>query len=114
MLAANDLRRGMAIKYNGNPAIVLEVHHRTPSAATPPATSPSPQSWKPERQSTFRFSSRKARRSRLIRAPAPTWGGLDRDVLGLRQTAGNYRPAACARQSLSHPRHPRFGLAFVC
>jgi elongation factor P len=27
---ANDLRRGMAIKYNGNPAIVLEVHHRTP------------------------------------------------------------------------------------
>ena len=30
MLAANDLRRGMAIKYNGNPAIVLEVHHRTP------------------------------------------------------------------------------------
>ena len=30
MTAANDLRRGMAIKYNGNPAIVLEVHHRTP------------------------------------------------------------------------------------
>jgi elongation factor P len=30
MLAANDLRRGMAIKYHGNPAIVLEVHHRTP------------------------------------------------------------------------------------
>src|SRR5437879_12247871 len=30
MLAANNLRRGMAIKYNGNPAIVLEVHHRTP------------------------------------------------------------------------------------
>ena len=30
MAAANDLRRGMAIKYNGNPAIVLEVHHRTP------------------------------------------------------------------------------------
>src|SRR6476469_6948401 len=29
MPAANDLRRGMAIKYNGNPAIVLEVHHRT-------------------------------------------------------------------------------------
>src|ERR1700752_4256020 len=28
--AANDLRRGMAIKYNGNTAIVLEVHHRTP------------------------------------------------------------------------------------
>ena len=27
---ANDLRRGMAIKYNGNTAIVLEVHHRTP------------------------------------------------------------------------------------
>lgn len=26
----NDLRRGMAIKYNGNTAIVLEVHHRTP------------------------------------------------------------------------------------
>jgi elongation factor P len=30
MFVANDLRRGMAIKYNGNPAIVLEVHHRTP------------------------------------------------------------------------------------
>jgi len=30
MTAANDLRRGMAIKYNGNPAIVLEVRHRTP------------------------------------------------------------------------------------
>ena len=27
---ANDLRRGMAIKYNGNTAIVLEVNHRTP------------------------------------------------------------------------------------
>ena len=27
---ANDLRRGMAIKYNGNTAIVLDVHHRTP------------------------------------------------------------------------------------
>jgi len=30
MPAANDLRKGMAIKYNGNSAIVLEVHHRTP------------------------------------------------------------------------------------
>src|SRR6187200_2919679 len=30
MPAANDLRKGMAIKYHGNPAIVLEVHHRTP------------------------------------------------------------------------------------
>src|SRR5437016_6698447 len=30
MPAANDLRRRMAIKYNGNAAIVLEVHHRTP------------------------------------------------------------------------------------
>src|SRR5215510_11476659 len=30
MAAANDLRRGMAIKYNANPAIVLEVQHRTP------------------------------------------------------------------------------------
>src|SRR5712664_3136526 len=30
MPAANDLRRGMAIKYNGNAAIILEVHHRTP------------------------------------------------------------------------------------
>ena len=30
MAAANDLRKGMAIKYNGNTAIVLEVHHRTP------------------------------------------------------------------------------------
>jgi len=27
---ANDIRKGMAIKYNGNTAIVLEVHHRTP------------------------------------------------------------------------------------
>ena len=30
MAAANDLRKGQAIKYNGNAAIVLEVHHRTP------------------------------------------------------------------------------------
>src|SRR5260370_38443496 len=30
MASANDLRKGMAIKYNGNPAIVLEVHPRTP------------------------------------------------------------------------------------
>src|SRR5437899_594837 len=30
MAAANDLCKGMAIKYNGNTAIVLEVHHRTP------------------------------------------------------------------------------------
>ena len=30
MASANDLRKGMAIKYNGNTAIVLEVHHRTP------------------------------------------------------------------------------------
>jgi len=30
MAAANDLRRGMAIRYNGNHAIVLEVQHRTP------------------------------------------------------------------------------------
>src|SRR6186713_666381 len=30
MPAANDLRKGMAIKYNGNTAIVLEVQHRTP------------------------------------------------------------------------------------
>ena len=30
MAAANDLRKGMAIKYNGNTAIVEEVHHRTP------------------------------------------------------------------------------------
>ena len=30
MALANDLRKGMAIKYNGNAAIVLEVAHRTP------------------------------------------------------------------------------------
>src|SRR5439155_19813090 len=30
MAAANDPRKGMAIKYHGNPAIVLAVHHRTP------------------------------------------------------------------------------------
>ena len=30
MAAANDLRKGMAIRYNGNVAIVLEVQHRTP------------------------------------------------------------------------------------
>ena len=30
MPAANDLRKGQAIKYNGNVAIVLDVHHRTP------------------------------------------------------------------------------------
>lgn len=30
MAAANDLRKGQAIRYNGNVAIVLEVQHRTP------------------------------------------------------------------------------------
>jgi elongation factor P len=30
MALANDLRKGMAIRYNGNPGIVLEVQHRTP------------------------------------------------------------------------------------
>jgi len=30
MAAANDLRKGMAVRYNGNIAIVLEVQHRTP------------------------------------------------------------------------------------
>ncbi len=30
MGAANDLRKGQCIRYNGNPAIVLEVQHRTP------------------------------------------------------------------------------------
>jgi elongation factor P len=30
MALANDLRKGMAIKYNSNAAIVLEVSHRTP------------------------------------------------------------------------------------
>jgi len=30
MALANDLRKGMAIRYNGQPAIVLEVQHRTP------------------------------------------------------------------------------------
>ena len=30
MAAANDLRKGMAIRYNSNVAIVLEVQHRTP------------------------------------------------------------------------------------
>jgi len=30
MPAANDLRKGQAIKYNGNIAIVLDVQHRTP------------------------------------------------------------------------------------
>jgi elongation factor P len=30
MAAANDLRKGMAIKYNGNTAIVVDVQHRTP------------------------------------------------------------------------------------
>ncbi len=30
MALANDLRKGMAIRYNNNPAIVLEVQHRTP------------------------------------------------------------------------------------
>lgn len=30
MAAANDLRKGMAIRYNGNPAVVLDVQHRTP------------------------------------------------------------------------------------
>ena len=30
MPAANDLRKGMALRYNGNHAIVLDVQHRTP------------------------------------------------------------------------------------
>lgn len=30
MQAANDLRRGMAIKYNGDVNVVLDVQHRTP------------------------------------------------------------------------------------
>ncbi|MCX6972574.1 MAG: elongation factor P [Verrucomicrobia bacterium] len=30
MAAANDLRKGMAIRYNGNPAIILDIQHRTP------------------------------------------------------------------------------------
>lgn len=30
MASANDLRKGMAVRYNGNVAIVLEVQHRTP------------------------------------------------------------------------------------
>ncbi|HEX8311305.1 MAG TPA: elongation factor P [Chthoniobacteraceae bacterium] len=30
MAHANDLRKGMAIRYNGNVAVVLEVQHRTP------------------------------------------------------------------------------------
>lgn len=30
MALANDLRKGMAIRYNGNAAVVLEVMHRTP------------------------------------------------------------------------------------
>ena len=30
MANANDLRKGMCIRYNANPAIVLEVQHRTP------------------------------------------------------------------------------------
>ncbi len=30
MAQANDLRKGMAVRYNGNVAIVLEVMHRTP------------------------------------------------------------------------------------
>ena len=30
MASANDLRKGMAIRYNSNVAIVLEIQHRTP------------------------------------------------------------------------------------
>ncbi len=30
MPAANDLRKGMAVKYNNDTYVVLEVHHRTP------------------------------------------------------------------------------------
>src|ERR1044072_9571566 len=35
MAAANDLRKGQAIKYNGNTAIVLDVQHRTPGNLRP-------------------------------------------------------------------------------
>src|SRR5438132_10361132 len=31
MATANDLRRGMAISYNGDVAVVLDTQHRTPS-----------------------------------------------------------------------------------
>ncbi len=30
MIPANDLKKGMAVKYNGDIAVVLEVQHRTP------------------------------------------------------------------------------------
>jgi elongation factor P len=30
MIPANDLKKGMAVKYNGEVAVVLEVQHRTP------------------------------------------------------------------------------------
>src|ERR1700731_4442339 len=30
MAAANDLRKGMAIRYNGDIAVLLDVQHRTP------------------------------------------------------------------------------------
>ena len=30
MPAANDLRKGMAVRYHGDVAVVLDVHHRTP------------------------------------------------------------------------------------
>jgi len=30
MAAANDLRKGMAVRYNGDVAVVLDVQHRTP------------------------------------------------------------------------------------
>src|SRR6266550_4008135 len=72
-------------------------NHRKASAATPQATSPSRQSWRPERQSTSHFSLRKAKRSRSTHAQALTWGVRNAVVSGehklpacsFRQPAGN-------------------------
>src|SRR5262249_39068239 len=62
-----------------------------------PATSPSRQSSKQVRQLTCRFSSRKAKRSRSIHAPARTWAARDRVWFRAAQAAGLWFPAACRK-----------------
>src|SRR5438477_10894777 len=56
MATANDLRRGMAINYNGDVAVVLDSQHRTPGnlRAFVQATL---RSIRPARSSDVRFSS---------------------------------------------------------
>jgi len=35
MASANDLRKGMAVSYNGDISVVLDTQHRTPGTSAP-------------------------------------------------------------------------------